>query len=964
MSALNTAAVLSILTLDTSKFSKGLTEAKKQLQKFGKDGATATEKIDALQKMMSAVGQDLTRTVTAPVVALGTTAVKAFAGFDDAMRQVQATMGATAEESAKLAAAAKEAGATTRYTASEAAEALNYLALAGYDADTAIESMPQVLRLAQAGAIDLAYASDMLTDSMAALGKDTSYMEEFSDQMVKTSQRSNTSVSQLGEAILTIGGTAKVLAGDTVELNTALGLLADNGIKGSEGGTKLRNVILSLTAPTEKASKQMAKLGLDVFDAEGNMRPLQEIITDLNKAMDGMTDEEKQNIITKIFNKRDLDAVTALMGTTVERWEQLTGEIENSSGVAQEVAETMEGGIGGAFRNLSSAVEAVAIEFGENMAPMVQNVAEKVTGLARGFAGLSEGTQDMIVRVAALAAAAGPALVLGSKAITLAKGVATAMSGPAGIVVGIAAVAAGIYALHKAWQENHDMETGINRILNGADKEVTGSMKATYETTVQLTGATTGGTVMDEIMAQLPTLYDAISEKLTDGEVDSKEDMTKLKADVHDYYDQQRAIVQSEIDAAIAGLNTSSETYDADVLALQTKADAMVTELNALENQSIAWIDANANRSTAAVKSHMDELDAIEARAAVVQQEIADTIAAEKSYDEMLVSRAKQGDVTDAEHLAQAFGIVGRQTAANEENIKAEYAAAYEEAVKNGGDLDAVNAAEKEALQRNAEAGKQEMAEIIAGYMESLPEEVQDQAENVQKWNLLNMLTDYMGTDGFDKDAFRQTLDSSQTLSDAVMEAWKESTGEGITYDELLNMENMAPIGMAVSSYLDGLETEIVQGMKGKTGLLDEIFQLLTDEGVYSEDELKAMTPIEKYATLMGEELEQIDIPGIMEAGATAAGAAVPASYAAAMLEELPAVHDAAQIIADDVAATLTGGWNRGMAHAGGGNGTNVTNTGGNSTVTVNNFNGNYNGRLIKRSVSLYEGSVARGYGG
>ena len=233
-------------------------------------------------------------------------------------------MGMSAEEVANgcdafvmLEDAAKQAGATTMFSASQSADALNYLALAGYTAEEACTALPKVLNLAAAGGLDLAYASDLVTDSMAALGLEMDELDSFMDKMAKTAQKSNTSVAQLGEATLTVGGTAKTLAGGVTEMNTALGILADVGIKGSEGGTALRNVILSLTAPTDKAAGALDELGVKVADAEGNMRPLEDIFNDLNKSMTGLGSVAKQQILDEIFNKVDLKAVSGLMAATV-----------------------------------------------------------------------------------------------------------------------------------------------------------------------------------------------------------------------------------------------------------------------------------------------------------------------------------------------------------------------------------------------------------------------------------------------------------------------------------------------------------------------------------------------------------------------------------------------------------------------------------------------------------------------
>ena len=239
------------------------------------------------------------------------------------MSQVAATMGITADTIAEdgtkpfdiLSEAAKAAGESTQYSASEAAEALNYLALAGYDAATASEVLPSVLNLAAAGGMDLAYASDLATDAMSALGIAASNenLTNFGDKLAVTAQKSNTSVSQLGEAILTVGATAKDLAGGTTELNTALGILADSGIKGSEGGTHLRNVLLALQTPTEAAASALEKYTNGVYDAEGNMRPLNDILGELNGSLSEMTQEERTGVINKIFNKTDLASAQVLL---------------------------------------------------------------------------------------------------------------------------------------------------------------------------------------------------------------------------------------------------------------------------------------------------------------------------------------------------------------------------------------------------------------------------------------------------------------------------------------------------------------------------------------------------------------------------------------------------------------------------------------------------------------------------
>lgn len=320
---------------------------------------------------------------------LGAYAVKVGSEFESSMSQVAATMGMTTEEIHNgseayetLATAAKNAGATTKFTATQAADALNYLALAGYDAATSAEVLPSVLNLAAAGGLELAYASDLATDAMAALGIEASAanLTKFGDQMAMASSKANYSVAQLGEAILTVGGTAKNLAGGTVELNTALGVLANRGIKGAEGGTALRNMILSLSAPTDKAAATMKSLGVSAFDAEGNLRPLNAVFKDLDAAMRNLSGEEKTNILNDIFNKVDLKSAEAMLAGCGEEFDNLAEAITNSDDAMQNMADVQMDNLKGQITLLQSAVEGLGVALYENIDGMIKDAVGAAAG--------------------------------------------------------------------------------------------------------------------------------------------------------------------------------------------------------------------------------------------------------------------------------------------------------------------------------------------------------------------------------------------------------------------------------------------------------------------------------------------------------------------------------------------------------------------------------------------------------
>ena len=326
----------------------------------------------------------LTQAATGKLTELAKTSVGVGMSFQSSMSQVAATMGVGVDQIQSLTDKAKEMGSTTAFTATQAADALNYLALAGYDANKAAEVLPSVLNLAAAGGMDLAYASDLVTDAMASLNLEANKqnVDEFGNKLAKAASKANANVSQLGEAILTVGGTAANLKGGTTELTTALGLLANVGIKGAEGGTHLRNIILSLQSPTKDAREVMEQLGLEVYDAHGNMRQLDDILTDLNTVMAGMTQGQKDSVINALFNKTDLAAVNGLLAAQGEQWESLAqqidaaGEAAGDSGAMAQMAETQLDNLQGSVTIMQSALEGLQLGIYDYLEPSLNDAAK------------------------------------------------------------------------------------------------------------------------------------------------------------------------------------------------------------------------------------------------------------------------------------------------------------------------------------------------------------------------------------------------------------------------------------------------------------------------------------------------------------------------------------------------------------------------------------------------------------
>ena len=370
---------------------KGISgKIEQELSGAGASGGAAFNK--GFGSVIGGVGKVVAGAVVAGTAALGAFAassVQAGASFDSSMAQVAATMGTTVDQIGELRDFAQQMGSTTAFSATEAADALNYMALAGYDAETSMKMLPNVLNLAAAGGIDLASASDMVTDAQTALGLSLDETSAMVDQMAKASSKSNTSVAQLGDAFLTIGANARNVAGGTEELSTVLGVLADNGIKGSEAGTHLRNIMLALNPTTDKAVAMWEQLGVSAYDANGQLRSLPDVFQDLSFAMKDMTDQEKTEAFSAMFNKTDLASIQALVGTTSDRYEELAAAIGDASGAAEAMAATQLDNLSGDITLFKSALEGAQIAVSDQLTPtlreFVQFGADGLSKLTESF---------------------------------------------------------------------------------------------------------------------------------------------------------------------------------------------------------------------------------------------------------------------------------------------------------------------------------------------------------------------------------------------------------------------------------------------------------------------------------------------------------------------------------------------------------------------------------------------------
>lgn len=410
------------------EFTKPLGKSIDLMTSASKAGDKTRKSIEKFGNGVASAGAKMTAAVTVPIVGAGTACVKAAADFESGMSQVQATMGITRDATTELngetvntmdalGALAKEMGKTTKFSASEAADAINNMAMAGYNVQKTYDTLPTVLSLASAGNLELDYATQLVANGMAVMGENCQSAQQMADMMAVTASNAYGSVADFGEGLLVAGGQASVCGQSMEDTFTALGILGDAGIQGSEGGTALRNTLKNLYQPTDKAAKTLRRLGIQTSDSEGNLLSMQDVLQQLNGAMSDMNDAEISTTMAEIFDTRTIAAASALLGNADDRWNSLRETISGASdmydgqGAAAGMAATQLDNFEGRVTILKSSLEGLAISFGEILLPYVEKGVKKIQELVDKFNSMDDTQKENVVRLLATAAAIGPVLL-------------------------------------------------------------------------------------------------------------------------------------------------------------------------------------------------------------------------------------------------------------------------------------------------------------------------------------------------------------------------------------------------------------------------------------------------------------------------------------------------------------------------------------------------------------------------
>lgn len=438
----------------------------------------------------------------AALVAGGSAAIKVGSDFEAGMSEVQAISGASGKDLQALTNVAKEMGATTKFSATQSAEALKYMAMAGWKTQQMVSGLPGVMNLAAASGEDLGTVSDIVTDALSAFGLQAKDSAHFADVLAKASSSSNTNVGMMGETfkyVAPIAGSMKYSIEDTA---TAIGLMANAGIKGGEAGTALRAILTRLVKPPKDAAAALDELGISAKNSDGTMKPLREVIGDLREKFAGLDDSQKAQYAASIAGQEAMSGLLAIVGASDSDFEKLTKSIDNANGAAKKQADTMNNNLKGAMYELGSAAEAVGIEVYEGIkGPLTDVVKDGATQIRSLASAIQKGGLKSVVPkqtlntiknlgTVAKTVAGGGIKVLGASAKVLGSNMSTVLP----IAASLLTVFKGYKAIKTAAAAIDSAKTAVSGFKTAADVAVAikNSETAVSGMTVAV-GAMTGG---------------------------------------------------------------------------------------------------------------------------------------------------------------------------------------------------------------------------------------------------------------------------------------------------------------------------------------------------------------------------------------------------------------------------------------------------------------------------------------
>ena len=487
--AFDVGTAIGYLDLDTSGFKKGFKTALDDLETFGNKSNSTSDRVYALGSAFQSAGSTMTKYVTTPLLGIGTAAVAVGNQFESAMSRVQAISGATGDELEALTDQALDLGATTAFSAKEAAAGMENLASAGFTVEEIMAAMPGLLDLAASSGSDLATASSIAASAIRGFGLEATEAGHVADVFAEAAARTNAQTEDMGEAMKYVAPVADAMGQSLEETAAAIGIMSDAGIVGSQAGTALRGAMSRLAKPTEVMTDKMTELGLSFFDAQGNMLPLNGIVAELETKMAGLTQEQRNNALVTLFGQESLSGMLALMERGSDELINLTESFEAADGSAAAMAETMMNNTSGSLEEMMGALETLAIKIQQVLAPVVTKAAQGITEFINKLSSMDEGMLKLVVTLAGVAAAIGPVLIMVGKLLqfigglpktieaakagfAVLKGAIAGVSAP--VVAIIAVIAALIAAFKHLWETNEEFRNSITAIWESIKEAFSG----------------------------------------------------------------------------------------------------------------------------------------------------------------------------------------------------------------------------------------------------------------------------------------------------------------------------------------------------------------------------------------------------------------------------------------------------------------------------------------------------------
>lgn len=781
---------------------------------------------------------------------------KLYADFDDAMRATQGKLvTASTQDMAKLEEQVRSWAETTRFGAVETANAVKEAASSGWELTEIYEGIPTVMTLAATAGMDLTDATEYLNSALAGLNMDMSESATLVDQWVMASNRSRASVLDMGEAMQRLGS-LMTFTESSDEVLTLLSVMAEYGTKGAEAGTLLRNVMLRLIAPTAKAAETldmldaseeelaelgemdvaaaanaMDTLGLSVFDAEGNLKSMIQVISELRRATAGMTEEEMYPMLAAIFPTRTMRGIMDLLRTSDEEYASIQSRIQASGGYASEIAALQEGGIGGSIRKLKSAFEELKLTVGEAMNPQIIKVTDALTELIQHISDLPEGTWDFIGNIFATIVKAGPVLIGVGTTLKLASKLLT----PTGAIATTATLLLSLITLFDQQAEER-RQKNLDNMFGTATLDVAEMRQETDKVTESYLSNNSALNELLDTMREGGTNYANLSEQLTGsltqwaitGQQLTQEQKDGLSGLINQMIDQANQDIENgelhdlnmldllfgdvktgkETDAFVNGVGWVSSYYNglrADMVAVGEDLRNALTE--ALEDGELSPEDEEA------IRAQIERLTEIEQQ---IQQGIIDQETGKRLYAAQKVSADSLEEYLQGNADSEAKAL-----AANSEMYAAESGRYYSEWKYNYDN--ATTGSERSRLQKELDSFMQELAREeeeaaqgirndYSGYNERALDTVISQLGYSDAWKAIKRIGELgVGADEADWSKIFEGLNANKTIQQ-MYDLYDADDATGWKLSKLVDkagFTNLADIITMLNRYAGAADTNL-----------------------------------------------------------------------------------------------------------------------------------------------------------